>query len=258
MAHKEDQELELEALEAIFENELQKTSDTEFKLKFKPFPQDEEENFVGASLKITYTDDYPDSAPDWDLEDIVGLSDEKIEELKSKVEEAIESSLGAAMVYNLAEIMMDWLKDNNVKSLSMHEEMMKRLAPEEPEEDEDEDNEDEVDKLEEEEWKGLKEKPLCAVEDRMTVDLFKEWKIKFDEEMIASGALVRQEQKAKTGKMFFMEMEAEQKASAGKDNKGAKDDGGAVAYNAALFGEEEDDDLDDLDDDEEETGGYPA
>jgi len=257
MAHKEDQELELEALEAIFENELEKISDTEFKLKFKPFPQDEEENFVGASLKITYTDDYPDSAPDWDLEDIVGLPDEKIEDLKSKVEEAIESSLGAAMVYNLAETMMDWLKDNNVKSLSMHEEMMKRLAPEEPEEDEEDVDQDEVDKLEEEEWKGLKEKPLCSVEERMTMDVFNEWKIKFDEEMIDTGVLVRQEQKAKTGKMFFMEMEAAQ-ASAGKDNKGAKDDGGAVVYNAALFGEEDDDDLDDLEDDEEETGGYPA
>lgn len=260
--HKQEQEDELEALESIFEEgkEFEKISDTEFLLKFKPYPQDEQENFVGVTLRIAYTDEYPDSAPDWEFleKDVVGLSDSKLEELKSKVEESIESSLGMAMVYTVAEMCQDWLKENNVRALSMHEEMMKRQGyAEDDEEEDDPDNEAEVDKLEEEEWKGLKEKPLCAVADRMTPDAFMEWKKNFDEEMIANGTLKREEQKAKSGKMIFLEAQAEGEVARKEGGK----EGGEVAYNAALFGEEDDADLDDLDDEEDEEdgdGGYPG
>lgn len=253
--YKEEQELELEALTSIFEEgkEFEKISDTEFSLKFKPYPQDEQENHVGVTLRIAYTDEYPDSAPEWELQDIIGLSDEKVEELKSQVEESIESSLGMAMVYTISEMCQDWLKENNKKSLSMHEEMMQRLGgdEEEEEDEDDEDNEDEVDKLEEEEWKGLKEKPLCSVAERLTIESFLEWKTKFDEEMIATGVLKREEQVAKTGKQIFYETQEAEKA-AGKDGAAPKDADGALVYNAALFGEEDDDDLDDLSGDEED------
>lgn len=260
--YKEEQELELEALTSIFEEgkELEKLSDTEFTLKFKPYPQDEQENYVGVTLRIAYTDEYPDTPPEWELQDIVGLSDDKLEELKSKVEESIESSLGMAMVYTISEMCQDWLKENNVKALSMHEEMMKRLGGDEAEDDEDdEDNEAEVDKLEEEEWKGLKEKPLCPADQRITIDSFMEWKKKFDEEMVEKGILKREEQKAKTGKQIFCDAQESEKAEgkAGEAGKSTEE----LVYNAALFGEEDDDDLDDLDDDEdgeEEKGGYPG
>jgi len=259
--YKEEQELELEALESIFEEgkELEKISPTEFLLKFKPFPQDEEENFVGVILRIAYTDEYPETAPDWDLKEMWqdAISDAKLAELQGKVEEAIESSLGMAMVYTIAELCQDWLKENNVKALSMHEEMMKRIGGDEVEDGEDDpDNEAEVDKLEEEEWKGLKDKPMCAAADRITMDIFLDWKKRFDDEMVANGTLRREENKAKTGKAIFLEAQASE-ASKGKTDK----EGGEMVYNAALFGEEDnEEDLDDLDfDDEEETGkaGYP-
>jgi len=258
--YKEEQELELEALESIFEEgkELEKISPTEFLLKFKPFPQDEEENHVGVMLKIEYTDEYPETAPEWELTELWenAISDEKLADLKGKVEEAIESSLGMAMVYTIAEMLQDWLKENNVKALSMHEEMMKRLGGDEVEDGEDDpDNEAEVDKLEEEEWKGLKDKPMCAAADRITMDTFLDWKKRFDEEMVANGTLRLQENKEKTGKMIFLEAQASEVAKA-KDAKP-----GELVYNAALFGEEDnDDDLDDLEDDDEEEkekAGYP-
>jgi len=258
--YKEEQELELEALTSIFEEgkEFEKISDTEFLLRFKPFPNDEEENHVGLTLKIGYTDTYPETAPDWELQDIVGLPDEKVDALKKKVEESIEESLGMAMIYTVSEMCQDWLKDNNVKMLSMHEEMMQRLGPEEPEDDEDDsENEREVDKLEEEEWKGLKTKVLCDPSERITMASFLEWKKNFDEEMIAAGVLKREESKGKSGKQFFLE---NQEKPDGGDAKGKTED---LAYNAALFGEgEDDDDDDDLDldesGDEEKDGGYPA
>jgi len=260
--YKEEQELELEALESIFEEgkELEKISPTEFLLKFKPFPQDEEENFVGVILRIAYTDEYPETAPEWELKEMWqdAISDQKLEELKGKVEEAIETSLGMAMVYTIAEMLQDWLKENNIKALSMHEEMMKRIGGDEVEEEDDPDNEAEVDKLEEEEWKGLKEKPLCAKEDRITMDAFLEWKRSFDDELVATGILRREENKAQTGKAIFLEAQASGEAGLGKM---PGDKGGEMVYNAALFGEEDnDDDLDDIDDsddEEKEKAGYP-
>jgi len=263
--YKEEQELELEALTSIFEEgkELEQISDTEFKLKFKPFPQDEEVNHIGVTLHITYTDEYPDTAPEWELEDQI-MSDPKLEELKAKVQEAMDESLGMAMVYTVGEVIQDWLKENNVKQLSMHEEMMLRHGGDEPEEEDDEvGDDDEMNALEEEEWKGLKEKVLCAVSDRITIDTFMEWKKTFDLEMVASGVLKREEFKVKSGKQIFLEAQAEEAATAGKPGDTSKE-GAAMVYNAALFGEEDgdDDDLDDLDDDDDEgeapAGGYPA
>mmetsp|Transcript_153531 Transcript_153531/g.270962 ORF Transcript_153531/g.270962 Transcript_153531/m.270962 type:complete len:423 (+) Transcript_153531:28-1296(+) len=146
--YKEEQELELEALTSIFTEgaEFERISDTEFLLKLKPDPTGEEENHVGVTLRIAYTDEYPDTAPDWELKDEWGLSDEKLKELKAKVEETIDGSIGMAMVYTVAEACQDYLKENNVKSLSMHEEMMLRQGggdgAAEEEEDEEEEEED--------------------------------------------------------------------------------------------------------------------
>lgn len=252
MSHEEEQALEIEALTSIFEEgrEFFRVSDTEFSLKLLPFPAGEEENHVGVSLHVKFTEDYPDGPPEWDLRDVKGLNDPKMEELKGTIEEAINSSLGMAMIYNVAEACQDWLKTNNKKELSMHEEMLLRMAGEEGEGDEeDEEDDDDYDddddgKDMEDEWKGLAEKTLCAAEDRITPEAFLKWKVGFDQEMIAAGLLKREENKAKTGKQIFMEAEQKVKEE-GKDSEG-KD--APLVYDAALFGEEgvEDDDLDDL------------
>lgn len=256
--YQEEQELELEALTSIFEEgkEFEKVSDTEFKLKFKPFPNDEQENHVSVTLRIAYTDTYPETAPDWELQDAV-MADDKVEELKSKIEESIESSLGMAMVYTIAEMCQEWLKENNVKELSMHEQMMKRMGGDEEDEeggDDDEDlDDDEINRIEEEEWKGLATKPEVPEKDRITVDIFNDWKKKFDAEMIASGVLKREESRGQSGKQFFLAAQKETEESSEKKGDAP------LVYNAALFGEE-DDDLDDLSGDEEDEtpkGGYP-
>uniref|UniRef100_A0A6T1MTV5 RWD domain-containing protein n=1 Tax=Alexandrium monilatum TaxID=311494 RepID=A0A6T1MTV5_9DINO len=247
--HQEEQALEVEALTSIFEEgkEFIRISETEFCLKLLPYPAGEEENHVGVTLHVTYTDDYPDSPPEWALEDIKGLNDPKQEELRSTIEEAISSSLGMAMIYTVAEACQDFLKQNNQRELSMHEEMLQRMAGDGKEGeagddgDEDEDEEEEENE-EEEEWKGLAEKTLCEEKDRISMESFAAWKVKFDAEMIASGLLKRDENKAKTGKQFFLEASDQQKEAAKAE--GGKDEAPLV-YDAALFGENEDD-LDDL------------
>merc|ERR1712014_374980 len=98
-----------------------------------------------------------------------------------------------------------------------------------------------------EEWKGMGEKELCAVEDRITPEAFEAWRMKFEEEMVQCGVLRRGEIKGKTGKQIFLETRSEPgKGDAEQNNAataGAGADGKApLVYDAALFGE---DDLDD-------------
>eukprot|EP00931_Biecheleriopsis_adriatica_P123658 TRINITY_DN98719_c0_g1_i1.p1 TRINITY_DN98719_c0_g1~~TRINITY_DN98719_c0_g1_i1.p1 ORF type:complete len:255 (-),score=89.76 TRINITY_DN98719_c0_g1_i1:91-855(-) len=254
MAHEEEQALEIEALQSIFEEgkEFTTISDKEFSLKLLPFPDEAEENHVGVTLHVTYTEDYPDSAPEWELEDIKGLPEEKVKALKGKIEETIESSLGMSMIYQVAETCQDYLKENNQKELSMHEQMMLRQGGgqdgngDEEEEGDDDEEEDE----EEEEWKGLTEKTLCPASERITPEAFISWKEKFDAEMIASGVLKREETKARTGRMIFQEGKTDEAQKPSGD--AAKDDkSGVLVYDAALFGEDAADDLDDLDDDDD-------
>mmetsp|Transcript_16805 Transcript_16805/g.42738 ORF Transcript_16805/g.42738 Transcript_16805/m.42738 type:complete len:264 (-) Transcript_16805:14-805(-) len=253
----EDQENEIEALTSMFEEgkEFERISGTEYKLKLVPHPTGEEENHVGVTFHVTYTPEYPDSAPDWELEDVKGLPDEKVEELKGKVEESINENLGMVMIYIVCDAIKDYLLENNVKELSMHEQMMQRLKGEgkdgEDEEEDEEAGEDDDDDgpNEEEEWKGLADKPLCPEKDRISADAFAAWKVKFDEEMIAAGVLKRESVKAKSGRQFFLEIKQSEKAdgAGGKAGETAGDDKeGVLVYDAALFGEVDEDDLDEL------------
>lgn len=244
-SHEEEQTLEIEALQSIFEadKEFESISDTEFLIKLVPYPAGEEVNHVGATLHVTYTSDYPDSPPDWDLEDVRGLPDEKVKALRQLVDETISSSLGMAMIYTVAEACQDYLKTNNLKALSMHEEMMQRMNQDGDEDEDDDDDDDDEDRPnEEEEWKGLAEKTLCSEADRITSVSFNEWKLRFDLEMVESGVLKREENKAKSGKQIFLAEKAPGDSDATPSADGGKTE--MLVYDAALFGE----DLDDLDD----------
>ncbi|CAE7160339.1 EIF2AK4 [Symbiodinium pilosum] len=247
MAHEEEQAFEIEALQSIFEgDEFKSISEKEFAIKLLPFPGGEEENHVGVSLHVTYTDAYPDEPPEWELEDVQGLNDEKLELLKDRIKETIEASLGMAMIYPVSEACQDFLKENNQKELSMHEQMMLRHAAPEDEEEEEEDGEDEEE--EEPEWKGLTEKTLCPESERITAESFAAWKAKFDAEMIETGVLKRDEVKSRSGKLIFMQGQegAESKKEENGYPAGGKSD--VLVYDAALFGED-DADLDDIEDD---------
>lgn len=65
--HAEDQELELEALEALFtrEGEFEKLTDSSFRLRLRPFPDNEATNHVSIELSVDFPPEYPDTVPDW-------------------------------------------------------------------------------------------------------------------------------------------------------------------------------------------------
>jgi len=253
----EDQENEIEALTSMFEEgkEFERISATEYKLILVPHPTGEEENHVGVTFHVTYTPEYPDIAPEWDLEDIKGLPDEKVGTLKETIEESINENLGMVMIYTVCDAIKDYLLENNVKELSMHEQMMQRLKGEDGGEDDEEEGggEDDEESEDEEEWKGLADKTLCLEKDRITADIFSTWKVKFDDEMIAAGVLRREANKGKSGRQIFLEIKQKEEESGGAAKSGgASADGKDVlVYDAALFGEVDEDELDELSDGED-------
>lgn len=244
--YQEEQELEIEALTSIFEEnkEFKRISDTEFKLQLLPFPDGSSDNHVQATLHITYGPEYPDTAPDWELEQVDSIPEDKLPDLKGKIEEVVNDMMGMAMVYSMAEACQDWLKENNTKMLSMHEEMMKRLGPQEGEGDEEGDEESEEE--EEPEWKGLADKPLVPEKERITPEQFAKWKKQFEDEMYATGVLKREEEKAQSGKMFFMAAKDVEDKKNGTSTTPSQSGGTPIAYDASLFGDLDEDDLDDL------------
>ncbi|GAN06785.1 hypothetical protein MAM1_0135c06275 [Mucor ambiguus] len=67
----EEQANEIEALESIYPDEFQAISEKEFKIAVYPEEQDEE-NPRGLSLHVTYTPNYPEELPEYDIETIEG------------------------------------------------------------------------------------------------------------------------------------------------------------------------------------------
>mmetsp|Transcript_21028 Transcript_21028/g.37728 ORF Transcript_21028/g.37728 Transcript_21028/m.37728 type:complete len:304 (+) Transcript_21028:44-955(+) len=135
----EEQEMEAEALEAIFDTAFEiRSSDQPFVWAVKLVPidcggdADEEEvaNHVMVNLIATVPLDYPEvSLPQLDLEIIKGLSEDNKQELLQLANEEAEANEGMSAIFAVCEAVRGWLADNNVKGLddaSMHAQMMRK------------------------------------------------------------------------------------------------------------------------------------
>ena len=136
MDHTEEQELEAEALTAIFDTAFEIISTSPNKWIIKLFPvdtEDEEEsdevNHVGCNLIVNLPEDYPEVLPELDVTVIRGLGDEHKDILLSLAREEAEQYTGMPAIYSVCEAMREWLVSNNVQGLddqSMHAQMMRR------------------------------------------------------------------------------------------------------------------------------------
>ena len=141
--HQEEQEMEAEALEAIFDHAFEAISaEQPYKWAVKLLPVDcagdeqEEEarNHVGIRLVATIPLDYPESLPDLDVEIVFGLTDEHRTKLLDMAIEESNNNEGMPAIFTICEVLREWLADNNVKGLddaSMHAQMMRRSKEEE-------------------------------------------------------------------------------------------------------------------------------
>jgi hypothetical protein len=141
--HEEEQEMEAEALQAIFENSFEKINHNQpYKWAVKLIPidcggdeyEEDLQNFVGIRLLATIPFNYPEVSPELEIEILKGLDEEHRRKLLNMAMKEAEANLGMPAIYAICEVLREWLSDNNVKGLddaSMHAQMMRRAKDEE-------------------------------------------------------------------------------------------------------------------------------
>lgn len=138
--HCEEQEMEAEALTAIFDDCFEVVSASqpfEWAINIWPEQHSPEENHVGLKLLAKIPLDYPElSLPELDVELLKGLSDEHKTELLEMAKEEAEANLGLPSIFAVCEKLREWLAENNqagMDDVSMYAQMMRREKEKEKE-----------------------------------------------------------------------------------------------------------------------------
>lgn len=136
--HAEEQEMEAEALAAIFDTSFEVISPNpplEWGIRLWPEQEtggdDGDANHVGIRLLVKLPPTYPDegSAPKFTVEILKGLTTEHAASLETMALEEAESNGGMPVLYAVCEKLKEWLLENNEKGLddrSAYAQMMAR------------------------------------------------------------------------------------------------------------------------------------
>ncbi|CAI5492098.1 unnamed protein product [Closterium sp. Naga37s-1] len=194
-----EQQMEVEALEAILMDEFERVDDTSglgmpankpcYLITISPKGDDEEETTpfpVRLALYFAHTPTYPDEPPLLSLRSLQGVRAVDLEEIRNKLKEEAEENLGMAMMYTLATSAKEWLREKYVG-------------------------------VEEEEEEEEKEEVIEPHGLPVTVETFTEWRDRFEAEialekakLLSDAALAASKEKRLTGRQWFV-----QKASKG-------------------------------------------
>ncbi|KAI1307996.1 RWD domain-containing protein 1 [Halotydeus destructor] len=179
--HSEEQENELEALEAIYPNELTVLSrppEGKFQIRFEcEVTEDEEEEYY-VSLQFEYTKRYPEEVPIFEiLETSDSLTEADETALLERITEEAHSNVGMVMIFMIVSAGQEWLNErkDNAEQMRRDEAERKVKAAEE---------------AEQKRFEGT----------RVTVDTFMKWKIAFDKELALLSGKDKDKDK-KVGKM---------------------------------------------------------
>jgi hypothetical protein len=126
--HKEEQEMEAEALTAIFDTAFEVlSSEPPFEWAIKLWPEGNDDdndendttNHVGIRLVAKLPLMYPDegSPPEFTVEILKGLTEEHAASLKSMADEEACNHDGMPALYAVCEKLKEWLLENNEKGL---------------------------------------------------------------------------------------------------------------------------------------------
>jgi len=175
MNYPEEQSNELEALEAIYSNELEvisRTPQPKFTIAVKSDPQNSadatangdviSDTIYEAVIQFRFPETYPDCVPEIEMSESANLDDSDERELLDVLEAEAQTGLGMVMTFTLVSVAIDWinrLSDQKARELREAIERKKR----------------EEEEAEHRKFEGT----------RVTVETFMAWKAKFDEEMHA-------------------------------------------------------------------------
>lgn len=138
--HDEEQAMEAEALEAIFETHFSIKDDGHWTVDIYPEQAGDQVeldqlNHVGCRLVVTLPATYPEVAPQLQLDILKGLTpDEHGVLLQQMAVDEAEANLGVPCIFAVAEVLREWLAAHNQKGLddqSMHAQMMRKKKQQE-------------------------------------------------------------------------------------------------------------------------------
>lgn len=214
--YKEEQQNELEALEAIYSDEFKLIEEAKcFEISvFSEHDEDEDIKF-SACIEFKYVEYYPDEGPIIEVRSLTGLDDSNVTTLEGILKQQIEENLGMVMVFTLVSEAQEFL-NQTVENRKKEKEAEK------------------LRKIKEAEKAELAKITGTPV----TYENFMAWKLNFYKQTICD---VKNETKEKlTGRQLF-----EQNELLGtSDEAFLKDD---VQVDESLFQEMDDLDLEDLD-----------
>jgi len=249
MDYQEEQDGEMEALEAIYSEELTVVSRSPYSVDIvvtgsNDGCRDDFEICLSCVLRFTFVKCYPDEAPiiEIDEQKVEGdeFDDEKMVKLRDHLNETAEENIGMVMIFTLvsaAQEMLLQFVDDIKKEMAAKKEAIYQ----------------EQKRLDELKYKGTP----------VTLENFLAWKIQFDEEMRAAGKRIindpnAEKKKKLTGKCLFerdSSLNVSDMQFLTQDAGGVAVAPGGVKVDESLFQDLDDldlDDLDDLDDEEEE------
>lgn len=119
----QDQEMEIEALQAILMDDIREVDSNEsgldaqgrcFQITLSPKDEDEDEPTdipVRVALTFSHTANYPDEPPLLVLKSLQGMKAEDLRLLKEKLEQEAMENLGMSMIYTLVTSAKEWLRE---------------------------------------------------------------------------------------------------------------------------------------------------
>ncbi|XP_024530121.1 RWD domain-containing protein 1-like isoform X2 [Selaginella moellendorffii] len=109
MDYAQEQEMEVEALQAILMDDIQVLEDTQSPSYQIKITSEDEGEAAQVNLIFAHTPNYPDEPPLLDVRSGKGVRDSEAKELKQKLQAEATESLGMAMMYTLATSAKEWL-----------------------------------------------------------------------------------------------------------------------------------------------------
>ncbi|KAL8453086.1 hypothetical protein Emed_000956 [Eimeria media] len=230
----EDQENEMEALAALLPHEGEMVPYGERGRK-DPL------NRVMVGMRFEFTPEYPQELPIWSFEDSYGFPKEDLEDLRARIELDMKRNKGGPMIFSVAEVAVDWLRQRNDPPESMYDQMMNRKLASVDAALEEEESDGSPSTPREEESSGPGERTLCAASERCTKQEFESWAAAFRTEMEERGIWKGSCAKGVvTGRQLFMEDGL--RIAADADEDGIEEPANAAFWNQpALFGQDDKD-----------------
>ncbi|OEH74446.1 RWD domain-containing protein [Cyclospora cayetanensis] len=127
----QEQADEMEALSALLphEGEFLQLSPTSCVIRMLPFGERGEgdpENRVMVKMRFSFPPEYPDTLPEWSFESWRGFQEEELNNLKKEIELDMQRNLRSPMLFSIAELAVEWLRERNAPPKSMYDQMMSR------------------------------------------------------------------------------------------------------------------------------------